>query len=289
GVFVDLGGREGGALANPVGLLLNSPADVVVLAQPAWCTLNRLVTMAGMLTAGLALAFVWINLLRHQVKRRTTQLKFEIGERQRVERARAVEQERARMAQDLHDDLGSRVTAISMLAEAGAQKVLDPEAGKARFAMIQDRSRLLVAALDELVWEANPKYDTLAALVEYVAGLTEELLTETGIARRIEIPAGLPQRGIPAETRHNVLLSVKETLNNAIRHGRPTEVLLQITISQDELEVLIQDNGGGFDLARHVSGEGLANLERRMGKISGRFRIQSAPGKGTSVFLTLPL
>jgi signal transduction histidine kinase len=289
GVFVDLEGREGGALANPIGLLLNSPADVVVLTQPAWWTLNRLLTMAGILTAGLALALVWISLLKYQVKRRTTQLKFEIGERQRAERARAIEQERARIAQDLHDDLGSRVTAIAMLAEAGAEKMLDPKAGKERFAMIQDRSRLLVAALDELVWEANPKYDTVAALVEYVAGSTEELLTETGIGRRIEIPARLPQQGIPAETRHNVLLSVKEVLNNAIRHGRPTEVLLQVTISGGQLEILIQDNGCGFNLARHVSGEGLANLERRLGKISGRCRIQSEPGKGTSVFLTLPL
>ena len=73
--------------------------------------------------------------------------------------------------------------------------MLDPEAGKERFAMIQNRSRLLVAALDELVWEANPKYDTVAALVEYVAGSTEELLTETGIGCRIEIPTSLPQRG----------------------------------------------------------------------------------------------
>lgn len=289
GVLVDLGARTGGALAQSFELLLNSNDDVVLLARPAWWTLWRLLAVAGILTAGLVLAFVWINLLRRQVKRRTVQLKHEIGERQRVEQARAIELERARIAQDLHDDLGSRVTAINMLAAAGTEKNLDPYAAKARFALIQDRSRLLVAALDELVWEANPKYDTIAALVEYVAGFTEELLTESGIARRIEIPVSLPQRGIPAETRHNVLLSVGEILNNAIRHGRPTEMLLQVTISEGQLDVLIRDNGCGFDPARHVPGEGLVNLKRRMSKINGHCRIQSEPGKGTEVVLTLPL
>jgi signal transduction histidine kinase len=289
GLLVDAGGRDGGVLANSVELLLNSPADVVIQARPAWWTLNRLLTMAGMLTAGLVSAFIWISLLRHQVKRRTIELNHEIGERQRAERARAIEQERARIAQDLHDDLGSRVTAIGMLAAAGAEKTLDPDVGKERFALIQDRSRLLVAALDELVWEANPKYDTVAALVEYVAGYTEELLTETGVARRIELPASLPQRGVPTEIRHNVMLSVKEILNNAMRHGQPTEVLLQVAISDGKLEILIRDNGRGFNPARHVPGEGLVNLKRRMEQISGCFRIQSEPGKGTDVVLQLPL
>jgi len=234
------------------------------------------------------LAFVWISLLRLQVKRRTIELKHEIGERQRVERARAVEQERARIAQDLHDDLGSRVTAISMLAAVGTEKNLDANACKERFALIQNRSRLLVAALDELVWEANPKYDTIAALVEYVAGFAEELLAETGIALRIELPVSLPQRGIPAEMRHNVLLSVKEILNNAIRHGKPSEMLLEVTISGAQLEMLIRDNGCGFNPTLRVFGEGLVNLGRRMEKINGRLRIQSEPGKGTDVVLTLP-
>jgi signal transduction histidine kinase len=281
--------RAVGARAQSFELLLNSNDDVVLLARPPWWTLWRLLGAGGILTAGLVLAFVWINLLRREVKRRTVQLKREIGKRQWVEQARAIELERARIAQDLHDDLGSRVTAISMLAAGGTEKNLDLESSKKRFALIQDRSRLLVASLDELVWEANPKYDTVAALVEYVAGFTEELLIETGIARRVEIPVNLPQRGVPAETRHNVLLSVKEILNNAIRHGRPTEVLLQVIISESQLEVLIRDNGCGFDPMQHVPGEGLVNLKRRIGKINGRCSIQSEPAKGTDVILTLPL
>jgi signal transduction histidine kinase len=88
--------------------------------------------------------------------------------------------------------------------------------------------------------------------------------------------------------RHNVLLSVKEILNNAIRHGKPSEMLLEVTISGAQLEMLIRDNGCGFNPTLRVSGEGLVNLGRRMEKINGRLRIQSEPGKGTDVVLTLP-
>jgi signal transduction histidine kinase len=289
GVFVSSEGGGNEVLTAPFELVVNSPADVMVLTWPPWWTLNRLLTMAGMLTVGLILAFIWNHLLRHQVKRRTAQLKHEITERQRVEQIRAIEQERARIAQDLHDDLGSRVTVISMLARAGTEKNLEQSARNEKFSLILDRSRLLVAALDGLVWAANPKYDTVAALVEYLAAFTEELLTETGIARRIEIPARISEQRIPAEIRHNVLLSVKEVLNNAIRHGRPTEVLLQIIISEGEVEILIRDNGCGFDLAQHNPGEGLANLRRRVSKINGHCRIQPEMGKGTSIFLTFPV
>ncbi|MGC9942856.1 MAG: histidine kinase [Verrucomicrobiota bacterium] len=291
GVLVDLGARAGGALVQSFQLLINSDDDVVLVARPPWWTLWRLLAVAGILTAGLVLAFVWISLLRREIKRRTAQLKHEIGERQRVEQVRAIELERARIAQDLHDDLGGRVTAISMLATACTGKDVDLPASQRHSSLILERSRSLVAALDELVWAVNPQYDTVKALTEYLAGVAEELLTETGIALRVEIPSNLPQRMIPAETRHNLFLAAKESINNAIRHGRPREVLLQVSITDRELEVLIRDNGCGFDLTKPVkpvSGDGLGNLPQRMGKIGGRCSIESEPGKGTSVFLILP-
>jgi signal transduction histidine kinase len=92
-----------------------------------------------------------------------------------------------------------------------------------------------------------------------------------------------------AESRHNVLLSVKEAITNAVRHGQPTEILLQLTLQNGGIEILIKDNGVGFDPARHPPGNGLANLQERMHKINGQCRIQSSPGQGTMVFLAIPL
>ena len=290
GIFSDLGGSpQERQSVNFFELLLNSPADVELIARPPWWTLNRLLAMVTLLAAGLALAFIWISQLRRQVERRTVQLEREIGERQRVEQDQAVEQERSRIARDLHDDLGSRLTAINMLAITGPRTKLNPDASNERLQLIADRSRSMVTALDELVWAVNPKNDTVAALAEYLASFAEELLARTDIVYRVELPLDFPAQTIAAETRHNVLLSVKEALTNAIRHGRPGEVLLKLTLSGSELEILIKDNGCGFDTAHNMPGNGLANLKERMRKINGRCQIQSSLGTGTAIFLSLPM
>jgi len=289
GLFSGTKSRETAGTENFGELIVNSPEDVVVLTMPPWWTLNRLLGIAGFLALSLILTFLWITLLRSQVRRRTLELKRETEQRRKVEQARAIEQERARIAQDLHDDLGSRTTAISMLAVAGAENTIAQAAAKERFGTILDHSRSLVAALDELVWAVNPKYDTIKALVDYLAGVAEELLTETGVARHIELPPNIPERSIPADVRHNVLLAANEALNNAIRHGHPSKVLLQMTVAGDELEILIRDNGCGFDPGRAVAGDGLINIGQRMSKVGGRYRIESKPGQGASVYLVLPL
>jgi signal transduction histidine kinase len=290
GVFSDLGGgspeRQG---VKSFELLLNSPADVVLVARPPWWTLDRLLTVVALLTAGLALTFIWISLLRRQVERRTAQLKREISERQMAEQERAVEQERSRIARDLHDDLGSRVTAINMLAMSSPGTKSTAEASLERLRLIADKSRTMVTTLDGLVWAVDPKNDTLAALAEYLASFAEEFLARTGIACHVELPPEFPQQIIASETRHNALFAVSEALNNAVRHGHPSEVQLQLTISENEVTLCIRDNGCGFELKQTVPGNGLANLHERMRKVNGRCRIESVPGKGTSVYLTLPL
>jgi signal transduction histidine kinase len=282
---------DGDAAGGPGAfeLRLNSPADIQLLRLPPWWTLRRALAIVAVLSGVLGIAFVWITLLRRQVDERTAQLKREISERQRAEQDRAIEQERSRIAQDLHDDLGSSLTAINMLAMTGSRSKLNPDASRARLQQIEDRSRSMVTALDALVWAVNPKNDTLAAMAEYLASFAEEFLAKTEIACRIEQPLDFPKRALAADVRHNVLLAVKEILSNAIRHGRPNEILLQFLLPPGKFEITIHDNGGGFDPARNVPGDGLANIQERMRHINGRCRIESSPGNGTTVSLTLPL
>lgn len=270
-------------------LLLNSPADVQVLARPPWWTLGRLLTMAAVLVFGLALAGVWIALLRRQVERRTLQLRHEIGQREAAEKMRAVEQERSRIARDLHDDLGSELTEISMLASLRPGIKTQPTTAMERLQGIAEKSRSMISALDGVVWVVNSKNDTLSSLVEYLASNAEEFLAKTGVGCRVEMPAIRVERKIPAEVRHDVLLAVREAFNNAVRHGHPEKVLLRFAISGDSLEILIQDDGCGFDVLKVSPGNGIANLHDRMRKVGGACRIESAPGKGTTITLKLPL
>ena len=289
GTFCALDGdRLAGRDVNSFELLLNSPEDVQVMARPQWWTLRRLLAAVICLLAGLTLAFVWIALLRHQVERRTRQLGREITERERAEKSRAIEHERSRIARDLHDDLGSTLTEISMMATVGPGLQIGSEAIIARLREIAEKSRSMVSALDGVVWVVNSKNDTLSSLIEYLASYAEEFLVKAQVSCRVEIPKIYTDRIIAAEIRHDVMLAVKEALNNAVRHGHPNEVLLRIIITEENLDFLIQDDGDGFDPAQ-VKGSGLVNLEQRMSKLSGSCWIESSAGEGTSVFLQLAL
>jgi signal transduction histidine kinase len=273
---------------NSFEILLNSPADVQVVARPPWWTLNRLLFAVACLMLGLSVAFVWITVLRRQVERRTRQLEREITERERAEKMRAIEQERSRIARDLHDDLGSTLTEISMMATVRSGLHVGPEIADDRLREIAEKSRSMVSALDGVVWVVNSKNDTLSALVEYLASYAEEFLGKAQVGCRIELPKDYGDRVVSAEIRQDVMLAVREALNNAVKHGQPTEVRLRLTIAGDNLEILIQDDGAGFDPGK-VKGNGLGNLEQRMSKLNGSCRVESSASIGTSIILKLTL
>jgi signal transduction histidine kinase len=288
GVYDAQGGDlVSGRKIDAFDLLMNSRADLTVLAQPSWWTLRHTLTVIGAMALSIIAATVWITLLRRQVEERSAQLVEEVRRRENSERQRELEQERARIARDLHDDLGSELTAISMLATPGRK--IEPNTAAGRLREIADKSRSLVSALDGVVWVTNPRNDTLSSLVEYVASYAEEFLAKAGAACRIEMPAFDGGRKIAAEVRHDVLLAVREALNNAVRHGHPTEVLIQFIVFEDNLEILIKDNGRGFETENGSQGNGMLNLHERMRHLGGRCVIRSSPNEGTSVTLALSL
>jgi hypothetical protein len=172
-------------------LLLQTPVDVRVLARPAWWTWQRWLGLVAVLAAVLAAALVWIRSLRRQVRERTSRLREEIRVREQAERQRALAQERARIARDLHDDLGSTLTEISMLATLRARSVAGNGDASDRLGMIAERSRKLVHALDATVWAVDPERDTLASLAHYLASYAEWF-------SRVDVWRGRSEPSIPA-------------------------------------------------------------------------------------------
>jgi signal transduction histidine kinase len=278
----------GGHLAS-VDLLLNSPADIQVVAQPPWWTAGRLLALSAVLAGVLALATVWISLLRREVDRRTDQLEKQIRSREHAERQQALEAERARIARDLHDDLGSSMTEISMLAETGRDQSPASLAPRERFDRILGRARNSVLKLDEIVWAVDPRKDTLRALVGYLSGFAEEYVSAAGLTCRVELPQSVPEMPLEARIRHQLFLSVKEALNNAVRHAHASQVRFSIRQSGPDLTISIGDNGRGFEAAAPTEGNGLRNLHTRLASLGGRCEIQSRPGEGTTIVLALSL
>lgn len=286
-------GRVGDRIAargvDSFEVLLSSRADLRLLARPVGFTLRRMIIVVGVLLGVLLLALVWITMLRKQVEQRTAQLQLEIQERERAEKMHAIEGERARIARDLHDDLGSSLTEISLLADAGLGSPPLAERALDRFRAIAAKARALVQALDVTVWLVNPSKDALPFLAGYLGSYAEEYLGASGIGCRLKIPMDMPALRLTADVRHNLFLAVKEVLHNIVRHSHASEVLVTFALRQGVLEIAISDNGQGFDPSAPAEGNGLANLRQRLAGIGGRCEIEAQPGAGAKVSLVLPL
>ena len=290
GVYAGNGrsGATGSDVAN-FELLLSSPADIRMLARPPLLTLERMLVLVCALFGVLGLALFWIRLLHHRVQQRTTQLEKEVFVRKQAEQQRSLAQERARIARDLHDDLGSSLTEISMLATAGPGSELPPREAAERMEAIAGRSRILVNVLDEIVWAIDPERDTLASVIRYLASYAEEYLRGLKIACRVQISNLVPDSVISGEVRHDLFLTVKEALNNAVRHGAASEIGFQVQVQDGQLWISITDNGTGFDTKARTNGRGLMNLKDRIERLHGRCELESSPGTGTTVRIQLPL
>jgi len=286
GVLVSL---EKNQVANQIlksfELLINSPADIRLLSRPPWWNLKRLLVALGLLTGVLAGATLWIQQLHRKVEERTTQLQYEITERERIERHAAVEGERSRIARDLHDDLGSSLTEINLLGTMGLEG--DPAAGNDCLSQIVNKARDSVNALDIIVWAVNPEENTLQSLADYLASFATDFVGNSGIACRIRMPVEFPPLILDGRTRHDLFLATREALNNAIRHAHAGEIEIGIALTDRLLRIHILDNGCGFDPNARRIGNGLANLTARLAGLQGSCKIQSCPGAGTTVTLEL--
>jgi signal transduction histidine kinase/ligand-binding sensor domain-containing protein len=212
----------------------------------------------------------------------------------RLEQQHAIERDRARIAKDIHDDIGAGLTQITLLTELARR-----EKGSAGLHLdrITDSARQLTRAMDEIVWAVDPQHDTFNGLIDYISAFAEDFLRTAGIRCRMDLPTVFPAIRIDAELRYHLFLAVKETLNNIVKHARADEVWLRLQIDPDSFALIVEDNGSGFSSVeagasagtgdRISSGSGLLNLQKRLSTVGGRCVIQSTPGQGTRVELTI--
>jgi signal transduction histidine kinase len=206
-----------------------------------------------------------------------------------LERQHLLEQERVRIAHDIHDDLGARVTQISLVSAMAQANAKDLEQTRADFAQISQMSRDLVTALYETVWAVNPENDNLDELGNYLFQMVNKLCERTPCRCRFHIQ-NLPREiVVPSKTRHNICMAVKEAIHNVIKHALASEVTLTMTFQDPVLSISIQDNGCGFQPAGKFTGNGLNNLKQRLKDIGGACQIESSSGQGTVVKMQLKI
>lgn len=201
-----------------------------------------------------------------------------------------LERDRARIARDIHDDLGSSLTEITLLGALAVRETTKPAEARDQVLRIMNRAEDLARKLDETVWAVNPKNDSLRHLTTYLCQFAREFLDPTSIRFRLEISDEIPDAPLTAEIRHHIYLVTKEAFHNIVQHSKATEARLQINVVNNTFVIEIHDNGNGFDLEHpREGGNGLRNMKSRMNEIGGEFIVQSASGKGTTAILKLPL
>ena len=239
-----------------------------------------------MAATGIVGGIVWLE-MRRRHRRKLERLEREQAlERERAEHKRVLEEERARIARDLHDDLGASLTEVAVLAGSG-QHAPAADQTPGLFEAIGGKSRQMVAALDAIVWAVDPEEDSLQSLVDYLAGFAGDYLAPSEIACRFDIPVAFPDIQLPGNVRHGLFLIVKETLHNAVQHAGATEVTCHIAFDHPLLRISIADNGTGFDVSAAPEGHGLRNFADRLNPLGGAYAIDSRPGCGTTVNITL--
>ena len=208
----------------------------------------------------------------------------------RLEREHALQQERLRIAQDLHDHIGANLAQIGLLTEQVEQSISQPQEMRHQLHQIFDVSHSTARELDALVWAVNPTNDTLEEFARYIHGYAENYLAATSIRCHFTNAQVLPEIRLSSATRHHLLMIVKEALHNVVDHSGATLVQLDIGTIDQQIILVIKDNGSGFcESDIHEQGNGLSNIRSRCAEMGGFCEfLPHSPGHGTTVRISIP-
>jgi len=204
----------------------------------------------------------------------------------------ALEKERARIARDIHDQVGASLTQVALLGELVQTDKDSPGDVLEHAQQISLTARETTRALDEIVWTVNPQNDTLEGLVNYICKYAQDYLAVAGVRYRFDIPPQLPARAVAPEVRHNVFLASKEAVTNIVRHAKGTSAWVRIRVEPSSVVLEIEDNGRGvadLDVNAPRTRNGLKNMRKRMEDIGGTFSITPGAEGGALVRLAFPL
>lgn len=203
---------------------------------------------------------------------------------------RVMHLERARIARDIHDDLGARLTQLVLLGEVARSELPADSQWQGQVTEICEKARDLSHAMDEVIWAVNSRRDTLKDFASYVCKYAQVFLASSPVRCRLDVEPEMPAESFALPIRRNLLLAVKEALNNAAKHSQARELFLRIHRQGGELTVAVEDDGRGFDPANaDWNRNGMANMGQRMSEVGGRCQVTSSPGKGCRVSFTVPL
>ncbi len=189
---------------------------------------------------------------------------------------------RNKIASDLHDDVGSTLSSISIFSQMAQQqsKEVIP-----MLETIEESSRKMLDAMADIVWTINPENDHFEKIILRMRSFAYELLGAKRIDFEFIADEGVENMKLPMEVRKNLYLIFKEATNNMVKYAGANKVMFAIKGEKNILTMMIHDNGKGFDTNKTTEGNGLRNMKKRATEIGAELLIDSFPGNGTTIQL----
>ncbi|MVM30701.1 tetratricopeptide repeat protein [Spirosoma sp. HMF4905] len=208
--------------------------------------------------------------------------------RSRLRRLDEAQRLRKQIAHDLHDEVGSTLSSISLLSGMVNSLIAQkrPEAVERAIQKINTDARQILESMDEIIWTINPGNDSLQRIAMRLQEYAQPLMESKDISFSFQIDPTLVDIPISMEVRRSLYLIGKEAINNLIKYSQATRATVRFTRRDNQLEVLIQDNGRGFDVAQPSKRTGQTSMKQRAEAMGGSLDVQSTPGQGTRLVLT---
>jgi ligand-binding sensor domain-containing protein/signal transduction histidine kinase len=263
-----------------------SPASVAFRILPPIWRRWWFVTIAALIFASAVFAFARYRYQRMKAVREAE----EALQRSREERLVELERVRTRIATDLHDDIGSSLTRISLLSEVVQRRVDATTAPVAEsLTVIARLSRELVDSMSDIVWAINPNKDHLSDLSQRMRHFASDVFTARQIDFCYRAPDAEHDIKIGANVRRELFLIFKEAVNNIVRHSECTRAEIEFRADSDRLFLRLSENGRGFDVTQKSDGHGLVSMRERTVGLGGALEIVSQAGQGTTLTFAIPL
>jgi signal transduction histidine kinase/ligand-binding sensor domain-containing protein len=235
-----------------------------------------------LLVIALAIALIAIAIRTH-FQNKLKQAKLEL------EKQRSIQNIRTRISRDIHDEIGAGLTKITLMSKRLEKTLGDEIKTKEEVQKINNASRQLVQNLGEIVWTINPNNDSLVDLISYLRRYVNDMAESSNVAFVLSLPEITNELNavlVHPEVKRNVLLIIKESLNNALKHSSASKIELTLTYLKNQMSVNIADNGSGFKMNENERvGNGLRNMRKRAEDIGTTLQINSDNQIGTQVYL----
>ncbi len=205
---------------------------------------------------------------------------------------------RNKIAQDLHDNIGSTLSSISVYSQVARIYHDQGRQGELQLTLekISATSGEMISEMNDIVWAINPRHDSMDTILQRMESFARPLLALKDIVFHFEVEPGIKQVNLEMTRRKNFYLIFKEAVNNALKYAGCSNLRVRIALRQHQLELEVKDDGEGFDLekvhaytSQSLSGNGLRNMEMRAVEMKGIWKIDSHPGMGTTVQLRFPI